>query len=605
MNIFNEELNIESLIKYAENEKIWLPEFQRPFVWDKNQIRLIIDSLYHNYTISSILLWEGGDELARRRVGASIKEIKIPEGKNENIVYLLDGQQRTTALLLAFSNKSVYRGRSTKKKEVYNIYWDSEYKDSDPELRWIFDDDKIYLNGDEEPIMLKNYTQQELFKNFKTRYVSIKHAFNFKEDEASLVKEMGEEKAFSFLYNYQKQVTHLRENILLRQVKEIEQKGSLEQVLEVFERINTKNTKLSIFDIMVAKTYRKFEEGFFDLRTYYKIINYRDSVKPDFFENLDNLDLDKVELILDESDLLNLTMIILRQKFKATEILKLDTSLLMNNTKYLHDKFIFLVGFMNQNFNIEPEELGKYQPMMKFLAAAISEFKDVNIKENEFLNKWFWNTLLKNRYPGAQNERIAKDYERISKNKSLEDALVKMLKDNTRSFTQIEKSTPENPEYYDAHYSSRGQQIYRALFLLLKSKGAKDFYSGLNPAKSGASAYLLEEHHIFPTNSLIGKAISKKYSDKTNSDIINNIANIALITKETNNKRISARLPSDYIVQFENDYQKIAKHDQFLEIMDSQFISPEMIESLKNDDFEKFIFQRTKLISEQIKLLCE
>ena len=95
MNIFNEELNIESLIKYAENEKIWLPEFQRPFVWDKNQIRLLIDSLYHNYTISSILLWEGGDELARRRVGASIKEIKIPEEKDENVVYLLDGQQST------------------------------------------------------------------------------------------------------------------------------------------------------------------------------------------------------------------------------------------------------------------------------------------------------------------------------------------------------------------------------------------------------------------------------------------------------------------------------------------------------------------------------
>lgn len=57
--IVNEDKKIEDLIKEAYNEKIWLPEFQRPFVWDNNQIRLLIDSLFNNYTISSILSWKG------------------------------------------------------------------------------------------------------------------------------------------------------------------------------------------------------------------------------------------------------------------------------------------------------------------------------------------------------------------------------------------------------------------------------------------------------------------------------------------------------------------------------------------------------------------
>lgn len=94
MNIFEQELTVESLIKYAETEKIWLPEFQRPFVWDYNQIRLLIDSLFHNYTISSILIWDGTDELARRRVGGSMKEIKIPElTTTDRVTYLLDGSK--------------------------------------------------------------------------------------------------------------------------------------------------------------------------------------------------------------------------------------------------------------------------------------------------------------------------------------------------------------------------------------------------------------------------------------------------------------------------------------------------------------------------------
>lgn len=596
--------NVKNLIEYAETEKIWLPEFQRPFVWDKNQIRLLIDSLYHEYTISSILVWYGSDELARRRVGGSIKEIRIPEGKNENVTYLLDGQQRNTALLLAFTDKPVFRGNNIKKKESYNIFWDSEYTGSDPELRWIFDDEKIYLNGDEEPIMLKTFDQINIFKKYDTRFVFLKHAYNLDKDEIKLIAEMGEEKAQSFLYRYQKKINNLNENILYRPITEIEQKGKIEQVLEVFERINTQNTKLSIFDIMVAKTYRKFEKGYFDLRTYFKIINYKEGVKENYFDNIDNLVFDKADLIISEDDLLSLTLIILKKKFKATDILKLDTDLLMGNTKYLHDKFQYLIGFMNQNYNIETQELWKYQPIMKFLSSAISVFDNIDLTRQEFLKKWFWNTLLKNRYPGAQNEKIAKDFERIKVSKDLDKTLEVMIKDNTREYLNIKNCTEDMPEFFDASYSYRSQQIYRAFILLLKSKKAKDFYSGLVPVKSGTYFYLLEEHHIFPTNSSIGKEITNKYKDSKTNDILNNIANIALITKDTNNKRIKAKNPSEYILQFENEYKEQKKYDEFLNIMKSQFISEEMIDLLKKDNFSEFIFQRTMLLLQQIEILC-
>ncbi len=58
--MFNDlnDLNIKRLIQLAEKEQILLPEFQRPFVWDKSQIKLLIDSLFNNYTISSILVWK-------------------------------------------------------------------------------------------------------------------------------------------------------------------------------------------------------------------------------------------------------------------------------------------------------------------------------------------------------------------------------------------------------------------------------------------------------------------------------------------------------------------------------------------------------------------
>ena len=608
MNLSNTELKVADLIKHSEDENIWLPEFQRPFVWDKNQVRLLIDSLYNNYTISSILLWTGGDELARRRVGASIKEIKIPQDKPESVVYLLDGQQRTTALTLAFTDKPIYRGKNIKKTEKVNIYFDSLYKGDDPEIRWVLDDEKIENPGNiESPIMLKEFSDKELFSKFGTRFVKIKHVYRFEDSQVEdwFQGEDAQLQKMTFLYEYNKLLKELDKYILERKVYDIEQKETLEQVLEVFERINTKNTKLSIFDIMVAKTYRKFPEGFFDLRSYYKLINYQKNVKPTYFESLDVIDLDKVEMIVDESFMLQLSMIILNKKFKATEILKIKTDALMSNTKYLHDKFHLLIGFMNHNFNITKEELNVYQPIMKFLAAALSHYDDIDIDKQELLKKWFWNTLLKNRYPGAQNEKIAKDYKTIINHSELNETLSIFIRANTRSFNYLNDISLENLQLIDAHYSNRSQQIYRALLLLLKSRKAQDFYNGLIAVKSGAIAHRLEEHHIFPKNSSLGKAITEKYKDHRYSDIINNVANISLITKETNNKRIKSKLPSEYIVDFENQYKAAEKYEEFLSIMKSQFISPNMIEMLKRDNFENFILSRTKLLVNQIELLCE
>jgi hypothetical protein len=63
-------------------------------------------------------------------------------------------------------------------------------------------------------------------------------------------------------------------------------------------------------------------------------------------------------------------------------------------------------------------------------------------------------------------------------------------------------------------------------------------------------------------------------------------------------------LPSDYIADFENQYINANKYNEFIEIMDSQFISKEMIEMLKEDKFEEFMLARTTLLYQQIEELC-
>ncbi len=143
------------------------------------------------------------------------------------------------------------------------------------------------------------------------------------------------------------------------------------------------------------------------------------------------------------------------------------------------------------------------------------------------------------------------------------------------------------------------------MVLLLKSNKAQDFYNGIQPSRGAVSNYELEEHHIFPDKSDIGKAIRAKFENTANEDILNNIANIALITRETNNNRIKKKDPSKYIVDFENEYSAVGKLSEFKDIMKSQFINDSALAALKNDDFETFIYERTKELLFQIKTLCD
>ncbi len=604
MKIFEQELTVESLIKYAESEKIWLPEFQRPFVWDYNQIRLLIDSLFHNYTISSILIWDGADELARRRVGGSMKEIKIPElSTSDRITYLLDGQQRTTTLTLCFTDKAIYLGSNTKKKEIINLYWDTSYNSDDPERRWVFDDEAIFneeSNGAD--VYLQDLTQEEIFVKYEARFVKLKHAYSWHTESNKVLKSMNND-AQLFL-KYMNSIQTLQKEILYRRVYDIEQKGSLEQVLEVFERINTKNTKLSIFDIMVAKTYRRVGENFFDLRTFLLLINHKGPVNSSYFKNIENIDLTKSESMLDEGTMLSVIAIMLKKEFRINDVLKIKANELIETAKYLHDKYLALTEMLFRLFNVESVELYKYQPIVKFLSAFTTYFDKVDLSEQRFIHKWFWNTLMYNRYPGSQTERIARDFKLIQEH-TLDDALIRMRNDNSRNFQPIEKSIATAPVYFDAYYSAKTQQLYRAMILLLKSEGARDFYNGIEPIKSSVSKYELEEHHIFPDNSLAGKALKGKYQGTKYEDIVDNIANIALITRETNNNRIKKKNPSVYITEFENEYRAQGKEDEFKQIMASQFINSKAILALKNDDAETFMLERTKLLMSQIHKLCD
>jgi hypothetical protein len=95
---------ITTYLENLQRGQYQIPTFQRNVVWDRDRVKRLWDSIYKFYPLGSILVWRTGTKLQNHReIGGH--ELKDERTESE-FHYLLDGQQRTTALLT-----SMYGGK--------------------------------------------------------------------------------------------------------------------------------------------------------------------------------------------------------------------------------------------------------------------------------------------------------------------------------------------------------------------------------------------------------------------------------------------------------------------------------------------------------------
>jgi hypothetical protein len=89
---------VSRLMQDFEQGRIAIPEIQRDVVWDSDQVKELVDSIFKSYPCGSLILWE-----PRLRDEKLMREIIRPErleyysGRLPKY-FLIDGQQRVTAL---------------------------------------------------------------------------------------------------------------------------------------------------------------------------------------------------------------------------------------------------------------------------------------------------------------------------------------------------------------------------------------------------------------------------------------------------------------------------------------------------------------------------
>ena len=107
--------SISSLIDWIGRKNIWLPDLQRPYVWDRARVRDLFDSLYNWYPTGLLIFLENNIELNIRWIGNSESWTQIPR------YVVIDGQQRLTSLYATLTWFEITKQDGKKEKIIISF----------------------------------------------------------------------------------------------------------------------------------------------------------------------------------------------------------------------------------------------------------------------------------------------------------------------------------------------------------------------------------------------------------------------------------------------------------------------------------------------------
>lgn len=514
------------LISDIEKGQIKIPQFQREFVWDMQKSANLMDSIIKGYPIGTFIFWKTKDRLRSVR---DIGNIILPEPSNGDFVnFVLDGQQRLTSLFASLKGIKIERdgGRID---DYSNMYIDLNAAD----------DDQIVIEdivGKKENSYIK-ITQ--LLYGGLTLLASYPQEYLLKLEE---YKKRIESYLFSIIY-----------------LKD----APLDIATEVFTRINVGGKPLTLFEIMVAKTFdhdRNFDlsEKFNELIERLRPLNYE---------------------TISDATILQCISTFITGECTRKEILKLNKIEFIDAWNKGIDAIEAAIEYFINYYRIPVSQLLPYNalivPFAYFFYKNID--KPTGLKQ-KYLQDYFWRCALSGRFSSSVETKLAQDIKRIDT----------ILKDELPKYDwaiDVSKEFIENNGWFSASRS-----YIKAILCIYAYHQPKSFNDG---SIVNISNYWLKQansknyHHFFP----------KAYLEKLKVDFfyVNHIANITIVDDFLNKREIGSKAPSVYMKKF------IRQNENIDETMKTHLINNLEAYGVLENDYNLFFQKRISAISSELK----
>ncbi len=533
MFITPENWTYERLKNDIEKGLLKIPQFQRDFVWSKEKSAKLIDSILKNYPINSYIVWKTKEGLRSVR---NIGNICFPETpKGDFTHYVLDGQQRITSIYAALNG--VKLTRSDGKEEDYSeIYIDLTANDEDDEVVILETSDK------------EEHTYISLCDLMKGNIVDIVKKYN-RPDNDVITKI---QKYRDAINNYPFSSITLTET-------------TIDEATEIFTRLNVGGKKLTVFEIMVAKTFDNTSG--FDLSDKYD----------NLIKTLENVNYETIP----NSTLLQSISVCLVGECTKKVILNLNKSDFIKIYADVENALLTTIDYFKTKYRIPVSALLPYDALIvpfTYFFYKSKQVKPSNIQA-QFLEDYFWRVVISSRFYSSLEQRIGQDIKRM-------DEILKEKRPEYDEIIDIQKETI----IHEGEFTTSKGYIKGLLCLLayFQPKSFKDD-SLVNIDNSWLKqANSKNYHHFFP------KAYLKKYRPDLPYNRINHIANITIVDGFINKWEIRDKAPSKYMSKY------IQENSNINETMKSHLIDIEK-SNLLNDDYDAFFNNRISNIANALK----
>ena len=438
---------IDKLINRIEEGEIKIPAFQRGFVWKQEQVIELLDSIYHDYPVGSILLWNSKEKLkSTRNLGGFL----LPECKPQYPVdYVLDGQQRLSSIYAVFGKD--------KKEDIENGQYKIDTK--------IFD---IYFDLDEQQFIPKDDVIEE-HANLR-----INTLFNPTEFFNETIK--FEEKYRKLIVQLQYQFQNYEMPVITTY------KRTKEEVGTIFERINNTATPLSTLDLMIAWTWNE------DFHLKEKINETLETLEQKGFGETP------------EKIILQCLGGMVNKTAKTKDILKLDPKVVTSNFEKLSESLEKSIDFLSTELNMFSRDFLPHSHQIVPLTFFFSKVNTPNQQQSKVIKQWFWRTSFSRRYSASTDTHMNEDILFFEK-----------IIDNNFSDIQKYEYSIDEKTLINQKFTKNNPYVRAFLLLLAQKNPLNLLNSNKVDLGRALSKYNLKEyHHIFPRSFLKNKGMESE-----------------------------------------------------------------------------------------------
>lgn len=492
-------MKISTALEKIDENQLFVPAFQREYVWKRDDAKELIDSLIKEYPTGTMLTWETGNP----------PELKGPHKYNSKqgaVRILLDGQQRITTLYM------LVRG------EIPPYYTAAE----------ILNDTRgLYVNV--ETLELAYYLKTKMEND--PRWQNITDIFQKKIRAKDIVRQM---EAFGEEISRERDDlmddnTRAIENILERDFPEqtIPVKASIREAIDIFYKVNASGVSLTDAELALAQISGYWPEA-------------RDTFKKKLSELANNGFVFKLDFLV---------YVFLGCLYHlGSDMRKLHDA--ENNDKLRKawdrlDKQVldYVVSIMRSHAYVDhTDEINSVYALIPIIVYCFDK-SSAHLTDPEIrkLVKWFYYSQIRTRYVSQLPQKLDRDLRIIAESKNPFDELLAVIEEERR----LEITTDEFV----------GRSISHPLFGLVrwyfKSQNAVCFTTGVALRQTMGKKYALENDHIFPYSKLKTKGYGVE--NRLKYSLAQELTNRAILTQIANRSK-SARDARDYLAEVKSRF---------------------------------------------------